>query len=71
MTVRASFDEGRTWAASKTLHAGPSAYSCLTVLPNGDVACLYEGGAGHPYEHIVFARFPLAWLTGAADRAAR
>ncbi len=64
MTVRASFDDGRTWAASKTLHAGPSAYSCLTVLPDGDVACLYEGGAESPYETIVFARFPLTWLMG-------
>ena len=71
MTVRASFDGGGTWAASKTLHAGPAAYSCLTVLPDGDVACFYEAGAGHPYEHIVLARFPLDWLTGAADPPAR
>jgi hypothetical protein len=26
------------------------------------VACLYEAGQGHPYESIVLARFPLAWL---------
>ncbi len=64
MTVRASFDEGRTWAASKTLHAGPSAYSSLTVLPDGHVACFHEGGVGHAYEHIIFARFTLDWLTG-------
>ena len=30
------------------LHAGPSAYSCLAVLPDGEIACLYEGGESIP-----------------------
>lgn len=59
MTVRASFDEGRSWESSKVLHAGPSAYSSLAVLANGEIACLYEAGEKHPYESIVFARFDL------------
>jgi hypothetical protein len=33
-------------------------------MPDGDVGCLYEKGDAHPYESIVLARFPLAWLTG-------
>ena len=56
MTVRMSLDDGRSWPASLTLHEGPSAYSCLAVLPNG-AACLFEAGEKHPYEKIVFARF--------------
>lgn len=64
MTVRASFDEGATWAAKRVLHPGPSAYSDLAVLANGDIACLYEAGGEHPYESIVFARFPLDSLDG-------
>ncbi len=62
MTVRASVDEGQSWSAGKVLHAGPSAYSSLAVLSNGDIACLYEAGAKNPYESIMFARFapPLA-----------
>jgi len=63
MTIRLSYDEGRTWPVSKMLYAGPSAYSCLAVLPHGDIACLYEAGLKHPYEKIVFARFTLDWLT--------
>lgn len=55
MTVRASFDEGRSWPVSRTLHAGPSAYSDLGVLANGIVGCLYEAGQSHPYESIIFA----------------
>jgi sialidase-1 len=64
MTVRISDDDGRTWNAGRPLHEGPSAYSCLAVMPDGDVGCLYEKGDAHPYESIVLARFPLAWLTG-------
>lgn len=54
MTLRFSFDEGLTWAGSKVLHQGPSAYSDLTQLSNGNIACLYEAGVEHPYEGIVF-----------------
>lgn len=67
MTVRLSYDEGRTWAVSKLLHEGPSAYSCLAVLPDGDIGCLYEGGE-ILYGEIVFARFSLEWLTDGKDR---
>lgn len=63
MTVRLSRDEGSTWAVSKELHAGPAAYSCLTVLPNGEIGCLYEHGSKNPYETISFARFSRKWLT--------
>ena len=62
MTIRLSFDEGRSWPIARTLYAGPSAYSSLSVLPGKDIVCLYERGAAHPYETIVFARFTLGWL---------
>ena len=63
MTVRLSRDWGRTWAASRVLHEGPSAYSCLTSLGRDEAGCLYERGEASPYERITFARFPLNWLT--------
>jgi len=53
MTVRISYDDGRTWPYKKVLYEGPSAYSCLTVLPDGNLACLYEAGYQRPYEGIV------------------
>jgi sialidase-1 len=62
MTVRVSYDEGRTWPASRTLHSGPSAYSCLAVLPDNTVACLYERGDKNSYEKLTLARFPVAWV---------
>ncbi len=63
MTLRASFDEGQTWPVSQVLHAGPSAYSDLAVLADGQIACLYEGGSAKPYESIFFARIPPATIT--------
>src|SRR5262249_49673592 len=57
MTVRLSRDGGKTWPHAKELHAGPAAYSCLTVLPDGEIGCLYERGDKNPYETITFARF--------------
>jgi sialidase-1 len=63
MTVRLSRDEGKTWAHAKVLHGGPAAYSCLAVLPDGTVCCLYERGQKSPYETITLARFSLDWLT--------
>jgi sialidase-1 len=62
MTVRVSRDDAKTWPFSKTLHAGPSAYSCLAVLPDREIACLYERGDKNAYERITFAQFPISWL---------
>jgi sialidase-1 len=62
MTVKLSYDEGETWRVAKTLHPGPSAYSCLTVLQDGSIGMLYERGEASLYERISFARFTLKWL---------
>jgi len=67
MTVRLSYDEGETWQASRLIHEGPSSYSCLAVLPDMTIACIYEGGEKHRREKIAFARFNLEWLTHGND----
>ena len=63
LTVRLSEDEAATWSASKVLHSGPSAYSCLAVLPDQTILCLFENGVKSAYEKITLARFSLGWLT--------
>jgi sialidase-1 len=60
LTVRLSYDESGTWPAAKLLTTGPAAYSCLTVLPDGMIGCLYECGSKTPYERIVLARLSLS-----------
>jgi sialidase-1 len=59
-TVYLSTDEGATWPTRRVLCPGPFAYSCLAVLPDGTIGCLYEAD---DTRKVVFARFPLAWLT--------
>jgi sialidase-1 len=62
LTVRVSYDEGATWPVRQQLHAGPAAYSSLTILPDKTIGCLFERGEKNPYEKITLARFPLNWL---------
>jgi sialidase-1 len=54
MTVRLSYDQGKTWAKKYVVHEGPAAYSNLVVLPNGNLGCFYEAGKASPYEGIMF-----------------
>ncbi len=64
MTVKLSYDEAATWPVAKQIYSGSSAYSCLTVLPDWNMGCLYERDS---YSIITLARFSLAWLTDGAD----
>ena len=54
MTLRLSNDLGRTWKGEFLLHEGPSAYSDITKLRNGNIGCLFEAGKNSPYEGIVY-----------------
>jgi sialidase-1 len=56
MTVRVSFDEGKTWPVSRQIDAGSAAYSCLARLPNGRIGLLYERG---DYRKITFTEVAL------------
>ncbi len=55
LTLRKSLDGGETWSAGRVIHAGPAAYSDLTLLPDGRIACLFEGGDQDAYEGIFLA----------------
>ncbi|MCA9438996.1 MAG: exo-alpha-sialidase, partial [Candidatus Omnitrophica bacterium] len=63
LTVRVSYDEGKTWPVAKCIEPGFAAYSCLAVLPDGDIGCLYEQAIKEGYDSIAFARFSYDWLT--------
>ena len=60
LTIRLSYDEGKTWPTAKILEKGPGAYSDLAVLSDGQICCLFEDDG---YKRIVFSRFSLRWLT--------
>ena len=64
MTVRLSYDEGRTWPVSKLLYDGSAAYSSLAALADGEIGICYERDK---YGKITFAGFNVDWLTDGAD----
>ncbi|MBI1257033.1 MAG: exo-alpha-sialidase [Chloroflexi bacterium] len=61
MTLRASQDDGKTWSLLTSLWAGPSAYSDLSDVSEGRMACLYECGDHNPYEFLRLATFDVQW----------
>jgi sialidase-1 len=68
LTLRASLDEGETWPLSRLVDERPSAYSSLSILPDGRVGLLYEVGEKGPYERIVFRSLRTDWIPGTGDR---
>ncbi len=65
MTVRISYDEGKSWSEGKTIYKGSAAYSSMSILPNGDIGLVFEKD---DYQKNVFVRIPLTWLTDGNDR---
>jgi sialidase-1 len=58
-----SLDEGRTWPIARRLREGNSQYSCLAVLPDGAIGCLYDCWVDGNYR-LFFVRFQPSWLMG-------
>lgn len=63
LAVRVSYDEGVTWSAGKVVDPGASAYSDLTIAPDGTIGILYEPG----YSEVRFTSITLAALTDNED----
>ena len=71
VSVKLSYDEGRTWPVAKRLEDGLSGYSDLAAGPDGSIFCLYECAStdGDIYRsgRLSLARFNLSWLTDGHD----
>lgn len=73
LTVRLSYDEGRSWPIRRVLEPGFSGYSDITVAPDGSIFCFYEEGAAggrasaNNTGSLVLAHFNLEWLTEGRD----
>lgn len=69
VSVKLSYDEGRTWPVSKTIEPGPSMYSDIAVTPRGTILCFFGRGTrpGFAGDALTLARFNLEWLTGGKD----
>jgi sialidase-1 len=62
LTIRISFDEGKTWVRETVLHPGTAAYSDLVKLSDERIGVLFETGTPL-YQEIVFSTFELSDLT--------
>lgn len=54
MTIKLSQNNGTTWPYAFLVYPGPSAYSDLVNLPDGNIGLLYEYGTNNAYEKIGF-----------------
>lgn len=55
LTLRTSWDDGQTWNEGVTIEPGGSAYSDMTILPDGSVGVIWEGAG---YSTINFSIIP-------------
>jgi sialidase-1 len=72
LSVRLSYDEGKTWKTLRELEPSWSGYSDLAVGPDGTIYCFYERGSGegtigYRTRFLTVARFNLEWLTDGKD----
>lgn len=66
MTVRLSFDDGKTWILSRSIREGESAYSDLVIEKNNTIGLLYEHGNDGG---IHYANFNYEWLIHGKNHA--
>lgn len=57
--LRLSYDDGNTWLHNRVLNPRHHVYQCMTQLPDGDLAVLWE----REWQGLFLTRVPLSWLT--------
>jgi len=60
LTIRMSYDDGKSWPVEKTIYPGRAAYASLTLLSGGDIGLFFEKD---DYRSCAFVRFSMDWLT--------
>jgi N-acetylneuraminic acid mutarotase/flavin-dependent dehydrogenase len=63
VSIKLSYDEGKTWSASRTLEPGVSGYSDLAALSDGTILCFYERGTTDGKDHYRTGRLTVARVT--------
>jgi len=68
LTVRLSYDDGRTWPIAKLVDTGGAAYSDMAVGPDGTIYLGLRANGEAVYDRVAVARLNLEWLTEGRDR---
>ncbi|MCA9054917.1 MAG: FAD-dependent oxidoreductase [Planctomycetaceae bacterium] len=72
VTVKLSYDEGKSWPVQRSLEEGFSGYSDLAALSDGTILCFYERGSTdgksiYRTGRLTVARFDEAWVKAAHE----
>ena len=70
LSIKLSFDDGKTWPVDEVIEPGPSAYPDLAVLPDGTILCFYERGSvdgEELYGRITLSQIDAGWLEHQAN----
>ncbi len=73
LSVKISYDEGKTWPVNKTIEPGLGTYSDIAVTKSGTILCFYGSAGTNPGANsfaggaLTLARFNLEWLTDGKD----
>ncbi|MDH8702126.1 sialidase-1 [Dysgonomonadaceae bacterium PH5-43] len=62
VSIFLSYDEGKTWTVKKTLCKRGSAYSSITVLPDGTIGAYIEEEQMPGGYSLVYVNFSLKWI---------
>lgn len=65
-TVRVSLDDGETFPYARQIKEGEFVYSCLAILPDGNIGLLFEGETSHT--KVDFTKFSLEWVMNEESR---
>jgi sialidase-1 len=63
LVLRLSSDQGVSFPIELLIGSGPTAYSDKTLMRQGDIGILWEGGSESPYEKVIFTRIPAEIIT--------
>ena len=66
LAVWMSYDEGTSWPVKKIICPGTSAYSSVSILPDGTVGVYFEEDESDVYT-MTFITFSLDWLSSGND----
>jgi hypothetical protein len=65
LTVRLSYDDGKTWPYAKIIDSEATAYGDLTLGPDGRIHIAYESGKTSAYDSVALASFNVDWILSA------
>lgn len=69
LTLKLSYDEGKSWPIEKVIEPGSASYSDMAVAKDGTIYILYEHVTGFDQANarIMLARLNISWLTDGKD----